>query len=26
VINIPGTEHTNRYVEMIERLDKPLPF
>lgn len=26
VINIPGTEHTNRYLEMVERLDKPLPF
>ncbi len=26
VINVPGTEHTNRYVEMVDRLDKPLPF
>ena len=26
VINIPNTEHTNRYVEMVERLDKTLPF
>ncbi len=26
VIKVPGTEHTNRYVEMVERLDKPLPF
>jgi len=26
VINMPKTEHTNRYVEMVERLDKPLPF
>ncbi|HIA25750.1 MAG TPA: hypothetical protein EYN78_08370 [Candidatus Poseidoniales archaeon] len=26
VIKIPGTEHTNRYVEMVERLDKTLPF
>ncbi len=26
VINIPGTEHTDRYREMAERLDKPLPF
>ena len=26
VIHVPGTEHTNRYVEMAERLDKPLPF
>jgi homoserine kinase type II len=26
VINVPGTEHTDRYVEMVDRLDKPLPF
>ena len=26
VIHVPGTEHTNRYVEMAERLDKSLPF
>jgi len=26
VIHVPGTEHTDRYVEMAERLDKPLPF
>ena len=26
VIHVPGTEHKNRYVEMVERLDKPLPF
>ena len=26
VINVPGTEHTNRYQEMVNRLDKPLPF
>ncbi len=26
VINIPGTEHTDRYQEMANRLDKPLPF
>ncbi len=26
VIHVPGTEHTNRYVEMVERLDKTLPF
>ena len=26
VIHVPGTEHTNRYVEMVERLDKSLPF
>ena len=26
VIHLPGTEHTNRYVEMVERLDKSLPF
>ena len=26
VINLPNTEHTNRYLEMIVRLDKQLPF
>lgn len=26
VINVPNTEHTDRYVEMVERLDKDLPF
>ena len=26
VINIPGTKHTNRYLEMINRLEKQLPF
>ena len=26
VINMPGTEHANRYQEMVNRLDKPLPF
>ena len=26
VIHVPGTEHTDRYVEMISRLDKKLPF
>jgi homoserine kinase type II len=26
VINVPGTEHTDRYVEMVDRLDKQLPF
>jgi homoserine kinase type II len=26
VIYVPGTEHTNRYVEMTSRLDKKLPF
>jgi len=26
VINVPGTEHTNRYQEMVNRLDKSLPF
>lgn len=26
VIHVPGTEHVNRYVEMVERLDKSLPF
>jgi homoserine kinase type II len=26
VINIPGTEHADRYLEMVERLDKELPF
>ncbi len=26
VIHVPGTKHTNRYVEMVERLDKTLPF
>ena len=26
VINLPNTEHTNRYLEMIDRLDKQLPF
>lgn len=26
VIHVPGTEHTNRYVEMMKRLDKTLPF
>jgi len=25
-INIPGTEHENRYLEMTSRLDKVLPF
>jgi homoserine kinase type II len=25
VINIPNTEHTNRYVEMVERIDVELP-
>ena len=26
VINVPGTIHANRYVEMVERLDKPTPL
>ena len=26
VINIPNTEHTNRYLEMTDRLEKKLPF
>ncbi len=26
VIEIPGTEHADRYKEMVDRLDKPLPF
>ncbi|MCS5533574.1 MAG: phosphotransferase [Candidatus Poseidoniaceae archaeon] len=26
VINFPNTEHTDRYLEMTERLDKELPF
>ena len=26
VINMPGTEHTDRYLEMVDRLDKRLPF
>jgi len=26
VINLPNTEHTDRYLEMTERLDKELPF
>ncbi len=26
VINMPGTEHTDRYLEMADRLDKRLPF
>ena len=26
VMNIPGTEHADRYLEMTARLDKPLPF
>ena len=26
VINMPGTEHTDRYLEMVGRLDKQLPF
>jgi homoserine kinase type II len=26
VINLPNTEHTNRYLEMTDRLDKELPF
>ncbi len=26
VVNVPGTEHTNRYMEMVDRLDKSLPF
>ena len=25
-INMPGTEHENRYLEMTSRLDKVLPF
>ena len=26
VMNIPGSEHADRYLEMTARLDKPLPF
>ena len=26
VINLPDTKHTNRYLEMTDRLNKPLPF
>ena len=26
VMNIPNTEYSDRYVEMISRLDKSLPF
>ena len=26
VINLPDTEHTDRYLEMTDRLNKPLPF
>ena len=26
VINLPNTEHTDRYLEMTARLNKPLPF
>jgi Ser/Thr protein kinase RdoA (MazF antagonist) len=26
VINLPNTEHTDRYLEMTARLDKELPF
>jgi Ser/Thr protein kinase RdoA (MazF antagonist) len=26
VINLPNTEHVNRYLEMTNRLDKKLPF
>jgi homoserine kinase type II len=26
VINMPGTEHADRYLEMTDRLDKQLPF
>ena len=26
VINLPNTEYTGRYLEMIDRLNKPLPF
>ena len=26
VINFPDTEHTDRYIEMVERLNKKLPF
>jgi hypothetical protein len=26
VMNIPDTEHADRYLEMTARLDKPLPF
>tara|TARA_B100001094_G_scaffold215023_1_gene209069 strand:- start:458 stop:1372 length:915 start_codon:yes stop_codon:yes gene_type:complete len=26
VINLPDTEHTERYLEMTDRLNKPLPF
>ena len=26
VMNIPGTKHTNRYLEMTNRLEKQLPF
>jgi Ser/Thr protein kinase RdoA (MazF antagonist) len=26
MVNVPGTEHANRYLEMVNRLDKSLPF
>ena len=26
VINLPNTEHTDRYLDMTDRLNKPLPF
>ncbi len=26
VVRVPGTEHTERYLEMVSRLDKKLPF
>jgi homoserine kinase type II len=26
VFNLPNTDHTDRYLEMTERLNKPLPF
>lgn len=26
VINMPGTEHADRYLEMVARLDQPTPF
>ena len=26
VFNLPNTEHSDRYLEMYERLDKALPF
>jgi Ser/Thr protein kinase RdoA (MazF antagonist) len=26
VINLPNTKHTDRYLEMTDRLDKELPF